>query len=244
MKEEDLRAMEPAPRTWVHLAILQVVGEHDLVAERLGDCMDFHRRVSDQAAAHLNLLGDNTFRTPWLAAKLLHKEAHVAKGAAAGLATHLATTRPGNRTAFEEHLVTDAGLRTCIEEFSQEEPAILLWKGDGKYERLFKFLAPRFLLAPDHVLDAERIHARWQWASHQSRANTLQSLNATLRLRHSLENNQTFPSHEELLPNLKAEAQEHRISLSLLDDDVAVGWRHLRAPASSQQIARPHQAQS
>ena len=72
----------------------------------------------------------------------------------------------------------------------------------------------------------------------------MQSLNATLRLRHHLENNQAFPSHEELLPHLQAEALEHRLSLDALDDDVAVGWRRLRAPASSQQIARPHQAQS
>ena len=48
----------------VHLAVLQVVGEEDLVAERLQVALDFHRSVSDQAAAHLNLLHDSTFRTP------------------------------------------------------------------------------------------------------------------------------------------------------------------------------------
>ena len=53
---------------WVDLAVLQVVGEQDLVAERLESALAFHRSVSDHAAAHLNLLLDNTFRTPWLVA--------------------------------------------------------------------------------------------------------------------------------------------------------------------------------
>ena len=52
------------PNTWVHLVVLQVVGEEDLVAERLHVALDFHRSVSDQAVAHLNLLHDNTFRKP------------------------------------------------------------------------------------------------------------------------------------------------------------------------------------
>ena len=71
LKEDDLAAMAARPKTWVDLAILQVVGEQDLVAEYLPEALDSHRSVTDQAAAHLHLLGDNTFRTPWLAAKLL-----------------------------------------------------------------------------------------------------------------------------------------------------------------------------
>ena len=51
------------PTTWVHLVVLQVVGEEDLVPERLQVALDFHRSASDQAVAHLNLLRDNTFRT-------------------------------------------------------------------------------------------------------------------------------------------------------------------------------------
>ena len=217
--------MDPAPMTWVHLAILQVVGEQDLAVERLEEGLTLHSAIADQAAAHLNLVGDNTFRTPWLAAKLLSSDKNLAKASAASLATHLATTRPGNRTAFEEHLFTKDNLRTCIEDFSHEEPAALLWHADGKYECLFKFLAPRFLLAPDHVLDAERVHARWQWACHQSRSNKMPNLNATLRLKHYMENNQSMPSTEELLPHLKAEAQEHRAAVRAVDDDVALGMR-------------------
>ncbi len=71
---EALQAMEHRPRTWVELAMLQVVGEQNLVLEKLEEALNFHRSVSDQTAAHLNLLSDNTFRTPWLAAKLLSKD--------------------------------------------------------------------------------------------------------------------------------------------------------------------------
>ena len=53
------------------------------------------------------------------------------------------------------------------------------------------------------------------------------SLNAILKLTHFLENNQTFPQFEELLPHLQAEAQEQRVNLQALENDpeVAAGWR-------------------
>ena len=71
--EEDLDAMAERPKTWVEPAVLQIVGEQDLAAERLQGALEFHKSVTDQAAGHLNLLNDNTFRTPWLAAKFLSR---------------------------------------------------------------------------------------------------------------------------------------------------------------------------
>ena len=65
--------MEERPKSCVALAVFQVLGEERLVGEKLQEALDFHRCVSDQAAAHLNLLSDNTYMTPWLAAKLLSK---------------------------------------------------------------------------------------------------------------------------------------------------------------------------
>ena len=143
--------------------MLQVVGEAELVAEHLPEALDFHRQVSDQAAAHLNLLADNTWRTPWMDAKILSNDVKLAQNAAMALARHLASTKPENKTAFEEHLFSQQSLWKPLEEFAIADPPTLLWHSKGKYESLFKFLAPRFLLAPDHVLDAERVHARWQW---------------------------------------------------------------------------------
>ena len=241
MTEEDLEALEDlavGPKTWVDLAVLQVVGK-DLVAEHLEAGLNFHRKLADEAAAHLNLLGDNTYRTPWLAAKLLSKDQALAKASAASLVKHLVTTRPGNRTSFEAHLLSTEDLWKALEEFSKAEPACLLWHGQGQYEALFRFLATRFLLAPDHVLDTERIHARWQWDCVNKRGLRLPAMNASLRLVHYLEHNQQFPTHEELFKNLEAEALEHKLALEGLDDDVALGWRCMQASADPKPIAKP-----
>ena len=226
--EENLRDLrELEPKTWVDLAVLQVVGEEDLVGGRLREAFDFHRAVSGQAAAHLNLLAENTYRTPWWASKLLSKNRFLARGAAEALVRHLVTTRPANRTSFENHLFNTGELWQNLEDFSKADPPVLLWHDHGKYEWLFKLLAPRFLLAPDHVLDAERIHSRWQWACTLKRAMKIQTLNASMRLMHYMENNQAFPSTEDLLPHLQAERLQHKVALEVLelDNEVPLGWR-------------------
>ena len=58
LSDPDLEGMDARPKTWVDLAVLQVVGGQDLMAKRLLEALEFHRSVSDQAAAHLNLLVD------------------------------------------------------------------------------------------------------------------------------------------------------------------------------------------
>ena len=219
--------LEPRPATWVELTVLLVVGDRDLVVERLAEALDFHRSVSDQAAAHLKLVGQNTFRTPWLTAKLLASDSDIAQEAAKALVRQLVTTRPSNRTQFEKHLLETPCLWKDLEDFSQAEPPTLLWRNNGQFETLFRFLAPRFLLCPDHVLDAERIHARWQWACTIKRGIKMHTLNACLRLTHYLENNQAFPSHEDLWEHLLAEGAQHRMSLEAIEDEgeIAMGWR-------------------
>ena len=81
-------------------------------------------------------------------------------------------------------------------------------------------------LAPDHVFNAERVHARWQWLCLQKRGLKLHSLNSCLRLTHYLEHN-AFPRFEDLTPHLHAEAQAHKVALESLTDEgeVAAGWR-------------------
>ena len=118
--------------------MLKVVDDEDIVAEHLQEALQFHRSVSGPAAAHLGLLAYNTFRTPWLAAKLLSKDKNLARDAARALLRHLASTRPNNRTAFETHLLDTEDLFRCLENFAKAEPAVLLWHGHGRYEVLFK----------------------------------------------------------------------------------------------------------
>ena len=214
-------------KTWVGLAVLQVVGEPELVEEHFVEALEFHRLVSDQTAAHVNLLADNTWRTPWMAANILSNDAKVAQGAARTLAKHLASIKPGNRTDFEEHVFSQKSWWKPLEEFAHADPPTLLWHSRGKYEALFKFLAPRFLLAPDSVLDAERVHAMWQWICMNKMSLKLHTLNACLFLMHYMEHNQTFPNDEKLFEHLEAERLEHSLSLEALETDVPFGWRHM-----------------
>jgi hypothetical protein len=174
------------------------------------------------------LLASNTYRTPWLAAKLLSTDKNLAQSSAIDLLTLLVSGQPSNRTAFEHHLHDEEGLYQNLVAFSEAKPPCLLWHGHGAYATLFRFLAPRFLLAPDHVLDAERVHARWQWSCTLKRSLKMHSLNGCLRLTHFLEHNRSFPSSEELCCNLQAEQLEHKLGLEAIEEagEVAPGWRH------------------
>ena len=173
----------------------------------------------------MSLIADNTFRTPWLAAKLLSNDANVAKEAAASLARHLASTRPSNRTNFEKHMFETECLWKDLVDFSETDPPSLLWHRNGQFVALFRFLAPRFLLSPDNVLDAERVHARWQWSCSIKRSLKIHNLNAILRLTHYLENQQRFPDHDDLWMHLQAERAQHAVNLRAIDNegDIAVG---------------------
>ena len=62
--QDDLAAMEEEPKTWVELAVLQIVGDDDLLRSYLPDALDVHRLASRQSSAHLNLVADNTYRPP------------------------------------------------------------------------------------------------------------------------------------------------------------------------------------
>ena len=139
--QDELHAMDPRPTTWVSLAVHDIVGEEGH-GDHIAEALEFHRQISGHAAAHLNLTSDNTFRTPWMAAKLLSKDKDLARDAAKALLAHIASTRPENRTSFEVYLLEEDTLWKDIEEFSNAEPPVLLWQNNLKYEALFKFLAP------------------------------------------------------------------------------------------------------
>ena len=145
----------------MHLAVVQVVGEEDLVAERLQKALDFHRSVSDQAVAHLNLLHDNTFRTPWLVAKLLSSDKALAKSSAAPLAKHLVTTRPGNRTSVKHHMFTHQELWENLEDCSKAAPPVLLWGNQGQYESLFKLFGYCWPLAMSWMQRGPMLDGSW-----------------------------------------------------------------------------------
>ena len=108
---------------------LHVVGVEDLTMTYLEEAIDFHRTTTPRAAGHLVLLGDNTFRTPWTAAKLLSTDPGIARAAARELAHHLDSARPGNRTLLETYLIGSYDLLNDMFAFREPEPPVLPWKG-------------------------------------------------------------------------------------------------------------------
>lgn len=151
------------PRTWVELALQQILGDPDLVSDALPAALEFHRRVADKASAHLALTVENIGRSHWLAAAVVHPDPTKAQAAAARLVRHLATTAPRARNAFEEHLFGDPVLYANLVDFSTARPPVCVWQGRRQFEPLLRLFGPQFLANPDHVLDCERVHARWQW---------------------------------------------------------------------------------
>ena len=168
----------------------------------LPSLFEFHKRVSGRMAAHLQLVGENTNSSLWLAGALLSKDPAKANAAAVELVEHLCRTPASKRTSFETTLFEDQELWKALEDFSlQKEPSVL-WGSQGRFAPLYRFLAARYLANPDHVLDVERQHAVWQWVLLRRRALKLKSLNAWLKLGEYLRGFGNLPPHTELLPYL------------------------------------------
>ena len=159
-----------APSTWVELATLLVYDDTVLAAAALPDVMELHSRLVARTVSHLALLEDNILRTTWLAGAVLSPDAAAAQASANKLERQLLTTAPARRTAFEQVQVGNVTYMGNLRAFASASPAVCLWQNHGAYKPLFRFLALRFLLAPDQVLDCERVHACWQWQCTSRRA--------------------------------------------------------------------------
>ena len=71
-----------------------------------------------------------------------------------------------------------------LERFAEDPDPQCVWRKSGRYADLFMFLADRFLDAPDHVLDAESVHAQWKIIEVGRRSLKFKLMNALLKLRH------------------------------------------------------------
>ena len=84
----------------------------------------------------------------------------------------------------------------------------------GVFAPLFRFLAPRFLSNPDHVMDVERQHATWQRVLQRRRALKLKSLNAWLKLSDQLRDGGELPPSQELKGDTWSTSREASVSNS------------------------------
>ena len=133
------------------------------VSGALAAVLDWHSALVARGTAHLAPVVDNIMRTSWLASATLHCDPWRAQLGALALLRQLDSVAPAKRTRFEHHLADTEELMENLRSFAHREQAVCLWPGGGAYNPLFQHLALRFLLAPDQVLDWERVHARWQW---------------------------------------------------------------------------------
>lgn len=216
------------PATWLELAATLEYDDQELAQVAIADVTKLHLELTTRGTAHLSLVIENIMRTSWLAGATLQPNPVQAQTAAQELLRHLDTVAPARRSAFEQHLADTDELLEALRAFAARKVAVCLWKGQGEYRVLFQFLAMRFLLAPDQVLDCERSHARWNWICLSKRSLRLPAMNAQLRLTAYLEaHHDEFPTHEELRPHLEMEAEAHRQALANAnaDEQVAPGFR-------------------
>ena len=78
----------------------------------------------------------------------------------------------------------------------------------GRTNHLFKFLADKFLGAPDSVGESEGIHALWQKLEGNRTRMKMPLLNALLKLRSYNQHYGDLPSYEDLLPYITTVEEE------------------------------------
>ena len=216
--------------SWVELAVNLIRDISDEEADqRMPAAVRFHQVVSLKMASHLSLTISNIDGTTWLAARLLSRDAGKAKAGAKELHDKLVRIRPGRATPFEQSILSNAGLMEELDAFATNPNPCLLWHMGGRFKGLFRFLAPRFLSAPDSVLDAEGVHARWQWICLTRRGIKFHSLNAVLKLHDFTNRYGRFPQYTELRPYMdQAVAADQALYNRVVADPNVVGnYRHV-----------------
>ena len=97
-----------------------------------------------------------------------------------------------------------------IEHFADRGAPVLLWRDEGRYANLFRWLAVRCLSNPDNVPQCESIHAQWQWVAAVARGIKLKQLSAVLQLRAWIQQCGVMPNDEQLGPYLTAVTADAR----------------------------------
>ena len=186
--------------SWIEFVVNLVPTITDAQADDfMPTALAFHEAVSLRMASHLKLTIHNFDTTTWMAAKLLSKDAAKAQVAAMQLHEHLIRrASPDQRTPFEASIITDPILMDEIAAFSIVPEPCLLWRMNGRFKNIFKFLAVRFLAAPDSVLECEGVHARWQWLCVVRRRIKFLFLNGLLKVQDYLHSFGSLPTFDQL----------------------------------------------
>ena len=220
-----------AARGWAHMGWVEIAVRHCCEGDAfsqddvLRDAYAFHMPVATNIAAHLQLVFENVMRTSWLAGAVLSPDAASAQRAARELHDKLIRTDAAARTTFEKAFVEDGRLE-MLAAFADRPAPVVLWRGDGRYAALFRWLAVRFLGNPDHVLQCESVHAQWQWIEAIAHNIKMKQLNAQLLVRAWLQHHHDLPSHDELGPHINDVQEDARRRYAIVAAGGAVAAGH------------------
>ena len=183
---------------WVEVAVRFCPQLSKVEADELMEpIMDFYTMLALRMESHLSLNAANIIRNTWTAARILSTDPRVAQEAANELlwapTTGLLRLRPDQCAEFETAFLTNQTLVHQLQSFADRPVAVRVWQDGGRYAALFQFLGDRFCGAPDHVLDAESVHAQWKVLETNRRSLKFKLLNAMLKLRHYRFTNGAIP---------------------------------------------------
>jgi hypothetical protein len=195
--------------TWVQVLVYVTMGidESDCDAY-IAEANEYHAKVCLRMMSHLKLTISNFPVGPWLAAQMLRKDAVQARLGARLFREHLVARTPQARSAYETAFFDDHTLMAQLTVFAEMDPPCLLWKNNAAFADLMIHLGNIFLGGPDHVLDAEGVHACWQWIEHVRRATKLPLLNALLKIQNHLSFFSTLPDIDALRPFIIAASRQ------------------------------------
>ena len=175
----------------------------------------YHTKIATAMTAHLQLTCETIDGAAWLSAGLLSMDPVAARAAANAFQEHLIRQRAKN--PYEAAFAGDLTLMQELANFCVADPPVLLWRGRGRYQHLFRHLALRFLAQPDSVIACESLHAQWKWIERGRPNLKFKLLNALLKLKNFLlVNNGTFPAAAEIHPLLVEARRDLQRRLSLL----------------------------
>jgi hypothetical protein len=189
---------------WVEVAVVCAPGvTNDLANEMMPALLEYHKNVAIAMAGHVRATAANINRSLWLSGGILSKSPEIARELANRFREHLLHLTANQRNKYETAFMENETLMQQLTMFANTDPPTLLWRGHGQFADLFRFLAPRFLAAPDNVLDAEGVHARWKWIETVKRNITLKMLNAMLKTHAHLQHHGVFPDPETFTPYVR-----------------------------------------
>ena len=230
----ELRAAGMTSQThWAEVAVRTAEGLTDAEKDGLlAPVIALCDKLVLRAHSHLLLTSKNVLRSTWSAARVLATNAGAAQIAANALlwapSVGLMRLRPDQLTDFENALLNNEAVFAQLQHFAARAEPVRVWQADGKYAALFVFLADRFCGAPDHVLDAESVHAQWQYLQGGRHAIKFKMLNAVLKLRHYHFTHGKIPAFEAMVDYLDhvSASRAARYAALVTAGDVAVNFVH------------------